>query len=104
MLGDLLAENASQLVHAASDRFLSHGVLALSQLQVEFAVSLPLRLTSHVDECGEVNRCVEGNVFGRRLLGRVDEEVDDAVVNRLLILEASDEGPNVLESSTTHDL
>ena len=95
------AEQPCNLVNAASQRFLRLKVVRRCQLQVHFAESRPLFVAVDVDKCREVVGRIVADVLAAGLLGRVEEEVSDSLVDCCYVLELSYEWPNVLECRAT---
>lgn len=71
---------------------------------VDLAETRPVLSVVDVDKSWEIEGRVVADVLAASLLGRVQEEVGDAFIDGCHVLELSDEWPNVLEGSASHNL
>ena len=74
------------------------------ELLVNFPEPRPILPFVDVDESGEVECRVEAHILAAGLLGRVEEEVRNPLVNGCYVFKLSNKGTYVLEGRSAHDL
>jgi hypothetical protein len=86
-----------------SQSSLDPAIIEFRELQIDFTEFVPLLLAQGINEGREIERRIVTHILVRRVVSRLNVEIDNPLVNILHILEGSDEGTNVLESCASHN-